>query len=211
MPYGSPWVYALRLPLTDDQTLAQGHLGVIAIAPQNRLFRATCEGQYTARNGPIPHPCWPIGELIGDAWKKDIDLGVAKRRKNEWDLNLVRCIVAATDQPGAGCVYKKGGGGILDETHPLLLLELLLELDVLLPLELKLLLTAVVSVDCAGVTLRKRREHTLFLLLLLLMLRTFKVLPFRPIRGTNKSPTTTKGFLYGACIKTKRKRATHTT
>ena len=79
----------------------------------------------------------------------------------------------------------------------LLLLKLLLlvELDELLPLELELLLTAVVSVGCAVVTLRKWRGRTLFFCFPpLLMLLTFQVLPVSPIRGTNKSPTITKRF-----------------
>ena len=81
----------------------------------------------------------------------------------------------------------------------LLLLELmlLLELDVLLPLELELLLTDVAVLGSP------------FLCFLpLLMLLTLQVLPVSPIRGTNKSPTTTKTFLHGAYIKTKQKGAT---
>ena len=44
----------------------------------------------------------------------------------------------------------------------LLELLLLLRLDVLLPLQLEKKLAAVVSVGCAGVTLRKLRGHTHF-------------------------------------------------
>ena len=65
------------------------------------------------------------------------------------------------------------------------------------------MLTTVVSVGCAGV--KAEGAHTFLCYLPLLMLL---VPPLSPIRGTNKSPTTTKRFLHGAYIKTKRKGAT---